>query len=155
MSQSVVSPLPWPVTGSVMEGAVAPAEEDVTEELARLLALKLRLAEVMAGGMGGAPAAAEAAEGPPLPALPALPMGGLTAMAGLTAAELSVGAVAAPGVEAPPEDERQSAVVAGTPLPVPLAPGDVMVGEMSSPLVPPLGVGDVTPMSCKMEKRRG
>ena len=137
-----------------MEGAVAPAEEDVTEELARLLALKLRLAEVMAGGMGGA---AAAAEGPPLPALPALPMGGLTAMAGLTAAELSVGAVAAPGVEAPPEDERQSAVVAGTPLPVPLplAPGDVMVGEMSSPLVPPLGVGDVTPMSCKMEKRRG
>ena len=152
MSQSVVSPLPWPVTGSVMEGAVAPAEEDVTEELARLLALKLRLAEVMAGGMGGAPAAA--AEGPPLPALPALPMGGLTAMAGLTAAELSVGAVAAPGVEAPPEDERQSAVVAG-PFPVPLAAGDVMVGEMSSPLVPPLGVGDVTPMSCKMEKRRG
>ena len=135
-----------------MEGAVAPAEEDVTEELARLLALKLRLAEVMAGGMGGA--AAAAAEGPPLPALPALPMGGLTAMAGLTAAELSVGAVAAPGVEAPPEDERQSAVVAG-PLPLPLAPGDVMVGEMSSPLVPPLGVGEVTPMSCKMEKRRG
>ena len=153
MSQSVVSPLPWPVTGSVMEGAVAPAEEDVTEELARLLALKLRLAEVMAGGMGGA---AAAAEGPPLPALPALPMGGLTAMAGLTAAELSVGAVAAPGVEAPPEDERQSAVVAGPfPVPVPLAPGDVMVGEMSSPLVPPLGVGDVTPMSCKIEKRRG
>ena len=141
------------MTGSVMEGAVAPAEEDVTEELARLLALKLRLAEVMAGGMGGA---AAAAEGPPLPALPALPMGGLTAMAGLTAAELSVGAVAAPGVEAPPEDERQSAVVAGPfPVPVPLAPGDVMVGEMSSPLVPPLGVGDVTPMSCKMEKRRG
>ena len=135
-----------------MEGAVAPAEEDVTEELARLLALKLRLAEVMAGGMGGA--AAAAAEGPPLPALPALPMGGLTAMAGLTAAELSVGAVAAPGVEAPPEDERQSAVVAG-PFPLPLAPGDVMVGEMSSPLVPPLGVGEVTPMSCKMEKRRG
>ena len=152
MSQSVVCPLPWPVTGSVMEGAVAPAEEDVTEELARLLALKLRLAEVMAGGMGGA--AAAAAEGPPLPALPALPMGGLTAMAGLTAAELSVGAVAAPGVEAPPEDERQSAVVAG-PFPLPLAPGDVMVGEMSSPLVPPLGVGEVTPMSCKMEKRRG
>ena len=142
------------MTGSVMEGAVAPAEEDVTEELARLLALKLRLAEVMAGGMGGA--AVEAAEGPPLPALPALPMGGLTAMAGLTAAELSVGAVAAPGVEAPPEDERQSAVVAGPfPVPLPLAPGDVMVGEMSSPLVPPLGVGDVTPMSCKMEKRRG
>ena len=135
-----------------MEGAVAPAEEEVTEELARLLALKLRLAVVMAGGMGGAPAA----EGPPLPALPALPMGGLTAMAGLTAAELSVGAVAAPGVEAPPEDERHSAVVAGPlPVPLPLAPGDVMVGEMSSPLVPPLGVGEVTPMSCKMEKRRG
>ena len=134
-----------------MEGAVGPPpppEEDVTEELARLLALKLRLAADMPTGG----AAAAAAEGPLLP-LPALPMGGLTAMAGLTAAELSVGAVAAPGVEAPPEDERHSAVVAGPlPVPLPLAPGDVMVGEMSSPLVPPLGVGDVTPMSCKEKK---
>ena len=123
-----------------MEGA---AEEDVTDELARLLALKLRLA---ADTLMGA-----TAEGPLLP-LPALPMGGLTAMAGLTAAEWSlVAAVAAPGVEAPPDDERQSAVVA------PLTPGEVMapvalaVGEMSSPLVPPLGVGDVTPKSCKRE----
>ena len=132
-----------------MEGAVGPPpEEDVTDELARLLALKFRLVADMP--TGGA-AAAAAAEGPLWP-LPALPMGGLTAMAGLTAAELSVGAVAAPGVDAPPEEERQRAVV---PPPPPLAPGEVMaapvalaVGEMSSP-VPPLGVGDVTPMSCK------
>ena len=129
-----------------MEGA---AEEDVTDELARLLALKLRLA---ADTLMGA-----TAEGPLLP-LPALPMGGLTAMAGLTAAEWSlVAAVAAPGVDAPPEDERQSAVVA-TPL---AAPGEVIpapvalaVGEMSSPLVPPLGVGDVTPKSCKRDMIR-
>ena len=135
-----------------MEGAVGPPpppEEDVTEELARLLALKLRLAADMPTGG----AAAAAAEGPLLP-LPALPMGGLTAMAGLTAAELSVGAVAAPGVDAPPEEERQRAVVPPPPPP-PWAPGEVMaapaalaVGEMSSP-VPPLGVGDLTPMSCK------
>ena len=128
-----------------MEEAVRPAEEDVTEELARLFTLKLRLA-ADTPGMG---AAAVEMEGPLLWPLPALPMGGLTAMAGLTAAELSVAAVAAPGVEAPPDDERQSAVVA------PLTPGEVMapvalaVGEMSSLLVPPLGVGDVTPMSCK------
>ena len=132
-----------------MEGAVAPAEEDVTDELARLLTLKFRVAADTGTGM--APAATTEEEDGPLLPLPALPMGGLTAMAGLTAAELSVAAVAAPGVEAPPDDERQSAVVA------PLTPGEVMapvalaVGEMSSPLVPPLGVGDVTPMSCKTD----
>ena len=131
-----------------MEEAVRPAEEDVTEELARLFTLKLRLA-ADTPGMG---AAAVEMEGPLLWPLPALPMGGLTAMAGLTAAELSVAAVAAPGVEAPPEDERQSAVVAEGPPPtgeVMAPPVALAVGEMSSPLVPPLGVGDVTPMSCK------
>ena len=143
-----------------MEGAVA--EEDVTDEFARLLALKLRLAAdtpIGAAGRAGPPEE----DGPLLP-LPALPMGGLTAMAGLTAAELSEWvpppppAVAAPGVEAPPDDERQSAVVAGPPPPLAAPPpGLVMptavalaVGEMSSPLVPPLGVGDVTPISCKV-----
>ncbi len=140
-SQSASS---WPVTGSVMEADVAGAED--TDELARLLALKFRLAEE--GGMVGvAPPPAPPAVDPLLLPLLPLPIGGLTAMAGLTAAELSV-AGPAPGVDAPPDEERQRAVVLPPPLPppapLPAAPGLVMVpvGEIS-----PLGVGDVTPIS--------
>lgn len=133
-----------PVTGSVIDPEVVP-EDETAAELARLLALKLRLAEDGGGPDGGA------TEPAPLLLLPLfpLPMGGLTAIAGLTAAEWLSVAGAAPGVEAPPDEERQRAVVPPTgvlellaaPL---LPPGLVMVaeGEMS-----PLGVGDVTPTS--------
>ena len=81
------------------------AEEELLLEAARLLAEKFRLAEE-GGTVAVAPATVDPAPAlftgvwcPPLLLLLfPLPMGGLTAMAGLTAAEL-LSAGAAPGVE--------------------------------------------------------